>query len=179
MEMHVTRRWCSSYNEVNQRCRGSRLPVASSMRSPRLHELHMRCQLHKLIGKLTTILTPSWTSCRGTSSTHFQSSVRALCDIAGAINMPEIVDDKSEHCVPFILDLIAKHLQRYQSIGEKAPPFFIGLNGVQGAGKTTLVGSKDSLICSRDSAELLFLFSRICSFMSLPVSKHLRPPVIW
>lgn len=53
--------------------------------------------------------------------------------------MPEIIDDKSEHCVPFILDRITKHRELYASKGEQPTPFFVGLNGVQGAGKTTLV----------------------------------------
>jgi pantothenate kinase-related protein Tda10 len=53
--------------------------------------------------------------------------------------MPEIIDDKSEHCVPFILDRITKHRESYASRGEEPTPFFVGLNGVQGAGKTTLV----------------------------------------
>lgn len=54
--------------------------------------------------------------------------------------MSTIVDDKSEHCVPFILKSIQKHQQAHKKTGEDVPPFFIGLNGVQGAGKTTLVG---------------------------------------
>jgi D-glycerate 3-kinase len=53
--------------------------------------------------------------------------------------MPEIIDDKSEHCVPFILDRITKHRESYAAKGEEPTPFFVGLNGVQGAGKTTLV----------------------------------------
>jgi D-glycerate 3-kinase len=53
--------------------------------------------------------------------------------------MPEIIDDKSEHCVPFILDRITKHREFFASKGEEPTPFFVGLNGVQGAGKTTLV----------------------------------------
>lgn len=53
--------------------------------------------------------------------------------------MPEIIDDKSEHCVPFILDRIATHREQHTSKGETPTPFFVGLNGVQGAGKTTLV----------------------------------------
>lgn len=44
------------------------------------------------------------------------------------------VDDKSPHCIPFILSRLHIH----QSHAPDAP-FFIGLNGVQGAGKTTLV----------------------------------------
>lgn len=55
--------------------------------------------------------------------------------------MAEIIDDKSEHCIPFILERIAARRKRYEEKGEQVPPFFLGLNGVQGAGKTTLVGS--------------------------------------
>lgn len=55
--------------------------------------------------------------------------------------MPEIVDDKSEHCIPFLLERLKLHQEQYRSLGETAPPFFLGLNGVQGAGKTTLVGA--------------------------------------
>lgn len=55
--------------------------------------------------------------------------------------MPEIIDDKSEHCVPFILERIKAHREQYAAESERPPPFFIGLNGVQGAGKTTLVGA--------------------------------------
>jgi D-glycerate 3-kinase len=53
--------------------------------------------------------------------------------------MPEIIDDKSEHCVPFILDRIKEHRKAFDLKGDKPTPFFVGLNGVQGAGKTTLV----------------------------------------
>lgn len=44
------------------------------------------------------------------------------------------VDDKSPICIPFILDLLHKH-----RAVDPTKPFFIGLNGVQGVGKTTLV----------------------------------------
>lgn len=54
--------------------------------------------------------------------------------------MPEISDDKSEHCIPFILERLRLHKERHEAKGEKPPPFLLGLNGVQGAGKTTLVG---------------------------------------
>ncbi|KAH7053185.1 P-loop containing nucleoside triphosphate hydrolase protein [Macrophomina phaseolina] len=50
--------------------------------------------------------------------------------------MAAILDDKSEHCIPFILDRIRAHRQQH---GDNGRPFFLGLNGVQGAGKTTLV----------------------------------------
>src|SRR2546423_1128228 len=52
--------------------------------------------------------------------------------------MSEIQDDKSQYCIPFILERLEVH--RRQHDGEdNPPPFFLGLNGVQGAGKTVLV----------------------------------------
>ncbi|KAI2703632.1 hypothetical protein CBS147332_7618 [Penicillium roqueforti] len=54
--------------------------------------------------------------------------------------MPEIVDDKSQYCIPFILDRLRVHTERHRS-NPSIPPFFIGLNGVQGAGKTVLVSA--------------------------------------
>ncbi|KAL1648458.1 hypothetical protein SLS58_002213 [Diplodia intermedia] len=51
--------------------------------------------------------------------------------------MSAIIDDKSEHCIPFILDRIKAHRALHGA--DNARPFFLGLNGVQGAGKTTLV----------------------------------------
>ncbi|KAI9839263.1 MAG: hypothetical protein M1819_003257 [Sarea resinae] len=50
-----------------------------------------------------------------------------------------IIDDKTAHCLPFILDRLAAHQERHRSNPNAAPPFFLGLNGVQGIGKTTLV----------------------------------------
>lgn len=55
--------------------------------------------------------------------------------------MAQIFDDKSEHCIPFILDHVQQHRRLHTSRGETPSPFFVGLNGVQGAGKTTLVTS--------------------------------------
>jgi D-glycerate 3-kinase len=53
-------------------------------------------------------------------------------------------DDKSEHCVPFILECLQAHRSRYaeqQSDGQATlPPLILGVNGIQGSGKTTLVG---------------------------------------
>lgn len=54
--------------------------------------------------------------------------------------MSSIVDDKSSHCVPFILERLKAHRQAAAARVEQPAPFFIGLQGVQGAGKTTLVG---------------------------------------
>ncbi|KER00041.1 hypothetical protein AUEXF2481DRAFT_7 [Aureobasidium subglaciale EXF-2481] len=54
----------------------------------------------------------------------------------------KIVDDKSEHCIPFILDKIKAHCEYHKKDKDTdAPPFFLGLNGIQGAGKTTLVST--------------------------------------
>ena len=52
--------------------------------------------------------------------------------------MPEMVDDKSQYCIPFLLDRLRFHTERHRN-NPSTPPFFIGLNGVQGAGKTFLV----------------------------------------
>ncbi|KAI9800834.1 MAG: hypothetical protein M1825_003617 [Sarcosagium campestre] len=50
--------------------------------------------------------------------------------------MASSMDDKSEICIPFILSQLKAHAQQNPS---NKRPFFIGVNGVQGAGKTTLV----------------------------------------
>ncbi|KAH6634469.1 P-loop containing nucleoside triphosphate hydrolase protein [Chaetomium sp. MPI-SDFR-AT-0129] len=49
-----------------------------------------------------------------------------------------VVDDKSPICIPFILSRLAAYQQQHAH--EANPrPFIVGLNGVQGVGKTTLV----------------------------------------
>ncbi|KAI0106284.1 putative Uridine/cytidine kinase [Nemania sp. FL0031] len=68
---------------------------------------------------------------------------------------PEIYDDKSPICIPFILERLRTHLN-----SGSTRPFIIGLNGVQGVGKTTLVRrlaetlrqdeGLESLVCSID-----------------------------
>jgi hypothetical protein len=65
----------------------------------------------------------------------------------------EIVDDKSPLCIPFVLERLELHRQRYAGV-ENAPPFFLGLNGVQGAGKTVLVRSfaRSKSLCLRIAA---------------------------
>lgn len=69
-----------------------------------------------------------------------------------------IVDDKSPYCIPFILSRLRLHRALRPS-----KPFFIGLNGVQGAGKTTLVSALaktlqeeglETLVCSIDDLYL-------------------------
>ncbi|GAW18894.1 hypothetical protein ANO14919_083770 [Xylariales sp. No.14919] len=71
------------------------------------------------------------------------------------MSAPEIYDDKSPICIPFILE----RLQSYLKAGSTRP-FIIGLNGVQGVGKTTLVRKLaealrhdeglETLVCSID-----------------------------
>ena len=51
--------------------------------------------------------------------------------------MSEVVDDKSERCILFILDCISKKL----SDNTSQSPIIIGVNGVQGSGKSTLVST--------------------------------------
>ncbi|KAI0489890.1 putative Uridine/cytidine kinase [Xylaria cf. heliscus] len=68
---------------------------------------------------------------------------------------PEIYDDKSPICIPFILERLQSHLN-----SGSTRPFVIGLNGVQGVGKTTLVRALaetlrrdeglETLVCSID-----------------------------
>ncbi|KAI9779226.1 MAG: hypothetical protein M1839_007478 [Geoglossum umbratile] len=48
------------------------------------------------------------------------------------------VDDKLAHCIHFILGLLQAHWREGRA---DPPPFFLGVNGVQGVGKTTLVSA--------------------------------------
>lgn len=66
--------------------------------------------------------------------------------------MPDIIDDKSQHCIPFITERLRLHREHYESRQEAPPPFFLGLNGVQGAGKTTLVGELSFLLLDASHA---------------------------
>ncbi|KAK3390838.1 P-loop containing nucleoside triphosphate hydrolase protein [Podospora didyma] len=51
-----------------------------------------------------------------------------------------VVDDKSPICIPFILSRLEAYQKTAQAQGgQNKRPFIIGLNGVQGVGKTTLV----------------------------------------
>ncbi|KAL4889844.1 P-loop containing nucleoside triphosphate hydrolase protein [Aspergillus ambiguus] len=60
--------------------------------------------------------------------------------------MPQIIDDKSQHCIPFLLDRLKQHQLRHGNNPADTPPFFLGLNGVQGAGKTVLVSTLQSTL---------------------------------
>ena len=59
--------------------------------------------------------------------------------------MSQVVDDKSKHVIPFILEQLEVHERKY-SDHERVPALFIGLNGVQGSGKTTLVRDRIPLV---------------------------------
>ncbi|KAL1865427.1 hypothetical protein VTK73DRAFT_5241 [Phialemonium thermophilum] len=61
-----------------------------------------------------------------------------------------IVDDKSPICIPFILERLKVH--RAQHPGR---PFIIGLNGVQGVGKTTLVKALAETLEDREGLSTL------------------------
>lgn len=62
------------------------------------------------------------------------------------MEMSRTVDDKSQLCIPFILERLEAHRRRYTDV-INAPPLFLGLSGVQGAGKTVLVRSRNMLKC--------------------------------
>jgi D-glycerate 3-kinase len=61
--------------------------------------------------------------------------------------MSKINDDKAQVVVPFILELLSQYQAKY-SESSNPPPFFIGLNGVQGAGKSVLVDILKSTLSS-------------------------------
>jgi D-glycerate 3-kinase len=65
--------------------------------------------------------------------------------------MSEIFDDKSPVVIPFILS----HLERHRA-ENPAQPFFIGLNGVQGAGKTVLVTSLKTALAEKGLSTAVF-----------------------
>lgn len=52
--------------------------------------------------------------------------------------MANIVDNNSEYCMPFIYSRLKAHNEKHAQ-NPNPPPFFLGMNGVQGAGKTVLV----------------------------------------
>jgi D-glycerate 3-kinase len=65
-----------------------------------------------------------------------------------------VVDDKSPICIPFILSRIEEY--RKQHAGEDNPrPFIVGLNGVQGVGKTTLVRALAETLQDREGLPTL------------------------
>jgi hypothetical protein len=70
----------------------------------------------------------------------------------------EIVDDKSEHCIPFILDKIKAHHDYH---------------GIQGAGKTTLVSG--SISTKEHASQSLFLWAvRLLAFLRDHTQCHIE-----
>lgn len=65
--------------------------------------------------------------------------------------MPPFVDDKTPICAPFILERLKVHEQ-----DSTTRPFIIGLNGIQGAGKTTLVSALAKVLEDQGVHTLVF-----------------------
>ncbi|KAB8303220.1 hypothetical protein EYC80_004667 [Monilinia laxa] len=65
---------------------------------------------------------------------------------------PTIIDDKTPHILPFILNHLSIHQKAHPS-----RPFIIGLNGIQGAGKTTLVNTLYEILTRDHGLETLVL----------------------
>ncbi|KAG9238879.1 putative Uridine/cytidine kinase [Amylocarpus encephaloides] len=68
---------------------------------------------------------------------------------------PTFIDDKSPHCIPFIISQL--HTYQSQLPQGSTRPFIIGLNGVQGAGKTTLVSALSQTLRGTEGLETLVL----------------------
>lgn len=64
---------------------------------------------------------------------------------------PPIVDDKSPICIPFILSHLKTHVETNPD-----RPFIVGLNGVQGVGKTTLVKALAETLTAQGHETLVF-----------------------
>ena len=55
-------------------------------------------------------------------------------------------------CLPFVLECLSHHSDHFASKGQ-TPPYFLGLNGVQGVGKTTLVSWLGHFSCIKRLVE--------------------------
>jgi D-glycerate 3-kinase len=69
----------------------------------------------------------------------------------------QIVDDKSPYCIHFILSRLRIHRAQKPNT-----PFFIGLNGVQGVGKTSLSRALSATLKNQEHLETL-----VCSIDDL------------
>jgi D-glycerate 3-kinase len=66
------------------------------------------------------------------------------------------VDDKAPICVPFILEHLKAHQARQSPFSDKPRnPLVIGLNGIQGVGKTTLVAALTSALAAEHVATVV------------------------
>ncbi|KAK3358604.1 P-loop containing nucleoside triphosphate hydrolase protein [Lasiosphaeria ovina] len=67
--------------------------------------------------------------------------------------LSRVVDDKSPICIPFILSRLETYKQHHHY--QPRRPFIIGLNGVQGVGKTTLVRALAETLRDREGLSTL------------------------
>ena len=67
---------------------------------------------------------------------------------------PRIIDDKSHICIPFILNQVKRYLGPASSDDRLS---IIGLNGVQGVGKTTLVEALAHALQNDEELETLVI----------------------
>ncbi|TEY83148.1 hypothetical protein BOTCAL_0025g00070 [Botryotinia calthae] len=75
-----------------------------------------------------------------------------MTSTSNAIPQAAIVDDKTPHILPFILHYLSLHQKTHPT-----RPFIIGLNGIQGAGKTTLVNTLYEILTRDHDLETLVL----------------------
>ena len=90
------------------------------------------------------------------------------------------MDEKTNRCMSFVLERIQRHREQFRLQNKQPPPFFLGINGVQGAGKTTLVGLMESFSRFFQSS---YTVSELCStriahghLFSLPLLLDPRKP---
>ncbi|KAJ9650372.1 hypothetical protein H2198_010322 [Neophaeococcomyces mojaviensis] len=67
--------------------------------------------------------------------------------MAAAIIPEGIKDDKAQHVIPFVLDLLARHEAKFTS-SSSPPPLIVALSAPQGAGKSLLVSLLHSALAS-------------------------------
>lgn len=80
------------------------------------------------------------------------TSTLNMTSTSNAIPQAAIIDDKTPHILPFILHYLSLHQKTHPT-----RPFIIGLNGIQGAGKTTLVNTLYEILTRDHGLETLVL----------------------